>query len=149
MFQDDGVARHEGRHHAVDRDQVRIVPGGDGEHHAQRFTSHETREVFLRPDVDVAERLRRDLDHMTRAFESAAHFVRRVARRPPHLPSQLCGNLLALGFEGIAEPVQNRGAIRDGDFAPRALRHACAIQRHIDVGGARQRALDVNAVIDG
>ena len=98
MLQDHRVAGHQCRHDAVHRDEIRIVPGGDREHDAERLAADEAREVLLRPRIDVGERVGRDRDHVARALERAAHFVRRVADRPAHLPRQLERDLVALAL---------------------------------------------------
>ncbi len=112
MLENDSVAGHQCRHDAVHRDEIRIVPGGDRQHDAERLAANEAREVFFRTGVDVGERCRRDRDHVTRAFERAAHFVGRVAARPAHLPRQLVRDLVALRFERVAEAVEDAVHVR-------------------------------------
>jgi hypothetical protein len=75
MLEDHSVARHERGHDAVHGDQVRIVPGGDREHHAQRLAADEAREPGLRPHVDVVQGAGGGVDHEARAFQRAAHLA--------------------------------------------------------------------------
>ena len=113
MLEQHDVAGHERGHHAVDGDQVREIPGGDREHHAERLAPEETVEVRLAADVDVGERGGRDADHVARALERAAHLVGRVAQRPAHLPAELGRELGGVRLEGRTEALHE----------PRTLRH--------------------------
>ena len=108
VLQHHRIARHDRRHDAVHRDEIRVIPRGDGEHDAERLAAHEAREVRLRAGVDVRERLRRDVDHVARALERAAHFVRRVADRAAHLPRELERDGIAPRFERVAEAAADR-----------------------------------------
>ena len=131
MLQHHHVAGHECRDHAVHRDEERVVPGGNSEDHAQRFAPHEAPEVVLGIGIHVAERLRRDGDHVPRALERAAYLVGRVTRGPAHLPGELFGDLRAALFELAAETREDGGAIgKRTCCATRQTRGArCAVSR--------------------
>src|SRR5690349_19536720 len=106
MFQYDCVAGHERRDHAVHGDEIRIVPGRDGQHDAERLTSYEAGEVLFRAGVDVGQRVRRNGDHVSRTLERAVHFVWRVTNRPTHLPGEFSSDGFTLAGEEIAEPAE-------------------------------------------
>jgi hypothetical protein len=133
VLEDHRVARHEGRHHAVDRDQIRVIPGRDAEHHAQGFAVHEAREALLRARVEIRERLRRNRDHVARAFQRAAHLVGRVARGAAHLPGELFGDLRATLFELVAETREDGRAFFQRHVAPHPLRVARDAQQLVDL----------------
>ena len=125
MLEHDHVAGHQRRHDAVDGDQVRVVPGGDREHDAERLASQEAPEPLLRPDVDVRERLGRDRDHVPCTLERAAHLVRPVADGSPHLPGEFLRDGVAPPLERFAETTPgSRHAIRRARGAIRAARAA-------------------------
>jgi hypothetical protein len=149
MFEEHAVASHQGRHDAVDCDEIGVIPGGHRQYDAERFATDETFEVRLRARIDVGECARRDLDHVPCAFQRAVHFVRCIANRPPHLPRQLGRDLLAAILELIAEPRQHARTLLDGDALPRLLRLASKRQRTIDLRLVRERTLDVNTTVDG
>lgn len=148
MLQDDDVACHERWHDAVHRDEIGVVPRRDRQHDAERLAADEAFEVLFRTSVDVSKHLRRDRDHVARALERAADLVRRVAARAAHLPRQLARDLLALRFEQIAEAVEDARTLGNGNRAPGALRDSRPIERAFDLRRLRQRALDVDAVVD-
>ena len=147
MLEHHRVAGHERRHHAVHGDQVRVVPRGDGEDHAQRLAPHEAREILLGAGVEIRERLRRDGDHVARALERAAHFVGRVTRGPAHLPGELFGDLRAALLELVAEAREDRGAFGERRIAPVDEGVARRAQGFVDLLRGRERALDVDAPV--
>ena len=104
----------------------------------------------LAPDGHVAERLRRDGDHVARAFERAAHFAGRVTRGPAHLPGELLGDLRRRAFRTrrrTASRIAARSA--SGGVAPRRERMARGAQRLVDLLRSGERTLDVDASVDG
>ena len=148
MLEHDRIAGEQGRNHAVDRDQVRIIPGRDRQHHAKRFAPHEALEVELRPRIDVGERVRGNRDHVPRTFERAAYFVGRVADRPTHLPGQFLRDRVALFLEKFAEARQQRDAAHERDGTPGALRLARGSKRRVDFEWTGKRSLGVDTSIN-
>jgi hypothetical protein len=122
MLQDDGVARHDRRHHTVDGDEVRIVPGGNRQHHAQRFAADKAREPGFWLGLHVGKGLRRDLDHVTRALFKAAHLAWDGTNGSPHLPGQFGRYFVGLGDKGIDKARTQGGPLGKGHMPPRCLR---------------------------
>ena len=151
MLQDDGVARHQRRHDAVHRDEIRVVPGRDvnttpsGSRRTKRW------KFSFGPASRSRERLRRNRDHVPRALERAAHLVRRVADRPAHLPRELLGDLVALASNCVAERGRGLRRARERHGAPR---QRCAMrarsQRVASISAELgERTLDVDAPSTG
>src|SRR3712207_1132128 len=96
VFQEDGVAGDERRDHRVYGRQIRIIPGRNDEHNSERLAADQTLKAVLGPDIEIGERLGRDLDHVPGAFLEAAHLAWREADRASHLPGQLECDLIAM-----------------------------------------------------
>jgi hypothetical protein len=141
VLEHDCIAGEQGRDHAVDGDQVRVIPRRDRQHDPERLAPHEALEVGLGPGIDVGERTRRDRDHVAGALERAAHLVRRVTDRPAHLPAELLRNRVTLRLESLAETRQQRAALRKRYRSPGTLRLARGRERRVDFERARERAL--------
>jgi len=148
VLEHDDVARHERRHDAVHGNQVRVIPRGDGEHHAEGLAAQEAMEPRLGTDVDVGEGLGRDGDHVTGAFERPAHFVRRIADRPTHLPGQFLCDVIAMRLECVAKAFEDCRALSHGYRAPDALGEACGREGSLYLDGRGEGPLDVDASVD-
>ena len=149
MLQQHRVARHQRRYHAVDRDQVGIIPGRDREHDAERLAPQEAAESVLRPRVDVGERIGGDGDHVARALERAAHFAGRVVDRPAHLPGQLGRDLAACPPRSASQKArQIRARSATGVQPPAPLRLARLRERRVDRGIGCEFALAIHRAVD-
>ena len=143
VLQDDRIAGHQRRHDAVHRDQVRVVPGRDREHDAERLATHEADEAGLRPRIDVGERVRGDTDHVSRALQRAAHLVRGIPQRAAHLPSQFLRDLVPHATRmqrrsARVWPRDRRRARRASGAEPRARPSGCDRSARRRRAGARR-----------
>ncbi len=148
MFQDDGIACHDGRDNRVHRDQIGIVPRGDGEHDAKRLAPHPAAETFLRPCVDVGECFLGNRDHVAGAFFEAAQLACAIGDGAAHLPGKLRYDLVSHGKESVDEAQTKRRTLGDGNELPCRLCRFRSRQRAVYFCPSGQRALGIDAPID-
>ena len=147
MFENHGVACHQGGHDRVDCGEIGIVPGRDDEHEAERLARHEAAELILGAGFDESERLR-DRDHMAGPLLEAAQLACAVADRTAHLPSELGHDLVAHGKHGVDGREAEPGSLGDRRPPPVAPRGAGHRQRRFDLGAAVRLPLRIDASID-
>ena len=107
------------------------------------------RNSVLLADLEIGERLRRDVDHVARALAEAAHLRRAVAERAADLPGQLFRDLRRVGDDRLEQRTAQRRALGERYVAKLALCLVRGHQRRFDVRTARELALDVHAAVDG
>jgi hypothetical protein len=148
VLQDDGIAGHQRRHDAIDRGQVRVVPGCDDEDNAQRFAADEAHEAGLVRRLDVGQRLACDLDHVARALFEAAHLAGALGNRPAHLARDLLRVLVLVREEDVDRLAQDLRALGNGRRLPLALRFRRCFQGGDDLRRGGVGPLDIDAVVD-
>jgi len=148
MLEDHRVPGHERRHNRVHRRQIGIVPGRDDEDDADRIAPDESVKAGFLADIEVLQRLGRDLDHIARPLLEAAHLAGRLRERPAHLPADLLGDLRLSGDEGVDRAAQHRLPLAQGDVAPLSRGLAGAGERRLDLRPGRQLALHIDAAVD-
>ena len=134
VLQHHGVARHDRRHDAVHRDEIRIVPGRDGEHDAQRLAAHEALEIRL----SARRRCRRALRARWRSCSARARACRalRSARSGSGRPiCQVSSSAIAsrLRLEGSQNRGRSRALRAAARCATRAARATARPQRRVDL----------------
>ncbi len=88
MFQDNGIACHQRRSDGVDRRHIRVVPRGDHEHDAMRFTLDTALELVATFDNKRRQRVGSDRRDIVGALVEAPIFAT-ILDRPTHLPGEL------------------------------------------------------------
>src|SRR5213082_1792516 len=148
VLQHHGVAGQERRHHAVYRDQIGVIPGGHGEHDAERLAAYEAPKARLWPDIQIGECRRGDAAHVAGTLERAAHLARSEAYRPPHLPAELRRDPRAALLEFSAEALDDGGALGERHLAPQRPRRTGALQSLIDLRRRSGGAFRVHPAVD-
>ena len=146
VLEDHRVAGQQRRDDRVDRGEVRIVPGRDHHHDAERLARDEAGEAGLVGELlERRERRLGDRDHVARALLDAA-LLAAEADRPAHLPGEL-GHDLVVHLRAAHRPSCRRAprARRPSPRATRAARRLRAGHRRVDLGAARHRPLGIHA----
>ena len=149
MFHHDRIAGKNRGQHGVERRHIGEVPGGQIEDDAERLTADEALEALLRSNIDVAEHLRRDRDHVAGALLETPHLARPIADRPPHLPGEQLRHARLVGDHRIDERRADPAPLRNGDVAPVALRLARALERREHRRVVGKRPLGIDRAVDG
>jgi hypothetical protein len=133
VLEEDRVAGQQRRYHRVDGDQVRVVPGRDDEHGAERHFLDE--QLIARAAVhrDVGEPARGELDHAARSVGGSGDLPGREADRPPHLQRDLATEDLCASFQMIGEGGADAGALLEPRRRPEAPRFAGAGENMVDL----------------
>ncbi len=135
------AARQHRRHHHVDADEQRVVPGADVQHHADRLVPHEARQPRQGRERVVAQRLGRQRHHGARAMQRRARLSPRLRQRLAHLRRDLARDALAVLLQLLAEALAERDALGDGGARPGLVRAERARDEALDVGVLEQRPL--------
>ena len=101
MPEQDRIAGKERRHDRVDGGEIRVVPGSDREHDAERFAANEPVEPRLRFDSDIRKRACSAIPIMLQRAILEAADLPRLRDRPPHLTRNLLRQRVPLRNERV------------------------------------------------
>ena len=122
VLEDNGVAGHECRHDGIHRREIRVVPRGDHEDDPQRLPADEAAKSLLGPRLHVPQRLVGRGGHIAGALLEAADLAGGVDDGPPHLPSDLRGDVVLRSHEGVDGVAEHPGPLlQRGRLPPRLL----------------------------
>ena len=119
VLEHDRVAGDERRHQRVDRRQPGVVPRRDDENDTEGLAPNETGEAVARIQLDVGQRLGRQVEHRSPPQQPAAHLSSSVAHRPSHLHRELLSNGIRVLHGELHEAPDHRAAFVEVDLPPR------------------------------
>ncbi len=147
MFEQNRITGHQRGNDGIDRRQVWVVPGRNGENDTQRLARNPACEPGLWFRHNVGEALLGTANHMARTLFKTTQFTLTKSNRAPHLPGELRHDVVRHAEHGVDGASADCRALGKREGAPRSLCRARRTQHLPDITFVRERALCIDRTV--